>query len=116
MWAFQWGIAQEKRQWTEKELATRWGRCTWRRTEPGQRTQEGEKRLSGQPGSWGRPKTSARLGAGVEPRAEGELRAGLQGSSSLRPIQAVWRQARETEEGAGQPSRESEEAWPGAGI
>lgn len=62
------------------------------------------------------PKTSARLGAGVEPWAEGELRAGLQGSGSLRPIQAVRRQARETKEGAGQPSRESEEAWPGAGI
>ena len=53
---------------------------------------------------------------GLGPGQKEKLRAGLQGSGSLRPIQAVWRQARETEEGAGQPSRESEEAWPGAGI
>ena len=97
-----------KRQWTEKEMATWWGRCKWHRTETGQRTQGGEQRLSGQPGSWGRP--------GAEPWAEGKLRAELQGSGSLRPIQAAWGQARETEEGAGQPARESEEAWPGAGA
>lgn len=39
----------------EKGLATWWGRCEGPETESGQRTRAGEKRLSGQPGSWGRP-------------------------------------------------------------
>lgn len=59
------------------------------------------------------PKQAPGLVLGLRSRAEGKLRAGLRGSGSLRPIQAVWGQAREIEEGAGQPSRENEEACLG---
>lgn len=75
----------------------------------GQRTQGGEQRLSGQPGSWAGPLNKCQAWClGAEPWAEGKLRAELQGSGSL----AAWGQARGDQGGSRAASRKVRRPGP----